>query len=160
MRPSHRSVWCWTTELDRENPDFPPYLTSHRQKIESARALLAIRSEVADWVCTALQVWSAQCGHNISALEVAQSYSITLRPLFGNDPNQPNFCSIADGVIIRRGIRSSGCPYLILWAEYIVFCAEGRQNFYRFWILYRFVPTVLLDMITTYKSTMHKLQYT
>ncbi len=40
-----------TTELDRENPDFPPYLISHGQKIGSTRVLLATRSEVADCVC-------------------------------------------------------------------------------------------------------------
>ncbi len=39
------------TELDRENPDFPPYLISHGQKIESTRVLLATRLEVADFLC-------------------------------------------------------------------------------------------------------------
>ena len=45
-----------TTELDRENPDFPPYLISHGQKIGSIRVLLAMRSEVADCMCAILQV--------------------------------------------------------------------------------------------------------
>ncbi len=38
------------TELDKENPDFPPYLISHGQKIGSTHVLLATRSEVADCV--------------------------------------------------------------------------------------------------------------
>ncbi len=45
------SVYMTTTELDRENPDFPPYLISHGEKIGSTRVLLAMRSEVADCVC-------------------------------------------------------------------------------------------------------------
>ncbi len=45
-----------TTELDRENPDFPPYLISHGQKIGSSRVLLATHSEVANCVCATLQV--------------------------------------------------------------------------------------------------------
>ena len=61
------SMWCNTqwikyffhsmvliTELDRENPDLPPYLISHGQKIESSRVLLATHSEVADCVSVAL----------------------------------------------------------------------------------------------------------
>ena len=39
------------TELNTENPDFPPYLISHGQKIGSTRVSLAKRSEVADSVC-------------------------------------------------------------------------------------------------------------
>ena len=109
---SLRSV---TTELDRENLDFLPYLISHWQKIGTTCVLLATRSEVADCVCVALQVWSAQCGRNISALEVTQRYSVSLPALFGKDPTRPNFCSIADGAIIRGGIGSLGSPYLILW---------------------------------------------
>ena len=42
-----------TTELDRENLDFPSYLISHGQKIGSSRVLLATRSEVAYCVCVA-----------------------------------------------------------------------------------------------------------
>ncbi len=108
-------VYVITTELDKENPDFPPYLNCHGQKIGSSRVLRATRSELADCVCAALQAWSAQRGRNISTLKVAQSYSVSLRALFGKDPTQPNFCSIADGAIIRGGIGSSGSPYLILW---------------------------------------------
>ncbi len=44
------------TELDRENPDFPPYLISHGQKIGLSQVLLARRSEVANCVCATLQV--------------------------------------------------------------------------------------------------------
>ncbi len=109
------------TELDRENPDLPPYLISHGQKIESSRVLLATHSKVDDCVYAALQVWSAHCGRNISALEVAQSYSVSLRALFSKDPSRPNFCSIADGAIIRGGIGSPGSPYLILWSWYKLF---------------------------------------
>ncbi len=65
------SLFTYITELDKENPDFPPYLISHGQKIGWTRVLLATHWEVADCVCVALQVWSAQCGHNISAFEVA-----------------------------------------------------------------------------------------
>ncbi len=43
-------------ELDRENPDLPPYLISHGEKIGSSRILLATRSEVTDWVYATLQV--------------------------------------------------------------------------------------------------------
>ncbi len=74
-----------TTELDRENPDFPPYLISHGQKIGLTCVLLATRLEVADCVCATLQVWSTQCECNISTLEVAQSYSVSLHSLFGKD---------------------------------------------------------------------------
>ncbi len=80
-----------TTELDRENPNFPPYLISHGQKIGSSWVLLATRSEVRDCVCAALQVWNAQCGRNISALEVAQSYSVSLRVLLGWGPKSTQF---------------------------------------------------------------------
>ena len=82
--------YACTTELDRENPDFPPCLISHGQKIRLSRVLLATRSEVADCVCVALPVWSMQCGRNISSLEVAQSYLVSLRALFGKDPTRPN----------------------------------------------------------------------
>ncbi len=71
----------------------------------------------ADCMCVALQVWSVQCGCNISVLEVAQSYSVSLRALFGKDPSRPNFCSIADGAMIHGGIGSPGSPYLILWTH-------------------------------------------
>ncbi len=102
-------------EVDRENQDFPPYLISHGQKIGSSRVLLAMRSEVDDCVCAALQIWSARCGGNISGLEVAQNYSVSLHALLGKDQTRPNFCSIADGAIIRGGISSPGSPYLVLW---------------------------------------------
>ncbi len=110
--------WVHTTELDREYPDFPPYLIRRGQKIGSSRVLLAMRSEVADCVCGALQVWGVQCGCNISALEVTKSYLVSLRALFGKDLTQPNFCSIADGAIIRDGIGSTGSPYQILWSTH------------------------------------------
>ena len=100
-----RQKWGYPTELDRENLDFPflPYLTSHGQKIGSNCILLiATPSEVDDCICATLQVWSAQCGHNISALEDAQSYSVSICTLFGKDPNQPNFSFIADGVILHN----------------------------------------------------------
>ncbi len=54
-------VWVVFPELDRENPDFPPHLISHGQKIGSTCALLTTCSEVVDCVCAALQVRSAQC---------------------------------------------------------------------------------------------------
>ncbi len=54
-------------------------MISHGQKIGSTRVLLAMRSEVADCVCATLQAWSAQCERNISGLEVAQSYSVSVR---------------------------------------------------------------------------------
>ncbi len=78
-----------------------------------------MRSEVADCVCMALQVWSTQRGCNISALEVAQRYSVSLRALFGKDRTRPNFCSISDGVIIHGGIGIPGSPCLILWGYHI-----------------------------------------
>ena len=59
-----------------------PYFISHGQKIASIRVLLATLSEVGDCVC-------ATCkseGRNvdpISSLEVAQTYSVSLRVLFG-----------------------------------------------------------------------------
>ena len=53
---SYVSHYGHITELDRENPDFPPYLISHGQKIWLTRALLATRSKVADCVYAALQV--------------------------------------------------------------------------------------------------------
>ncbi len=56
----------------------------------------------------------------MSALEVAQSYSVSSRALFGKDPTRPNFCSIADGAIICGGIGSPGSPYLILWMKYTI----------------------------------------
>ncbi len=99
------------TTVYRENLDFPPYFISHGQKIGASQVLLATHSKVANCVCAALQIWSAQCGRNISALEVVQSYSVSFRTLFGKDPTRPNFCSIADGAIIRGGIQS----IQILW---------------------------------------------
>ncbi len=105
------SVCMYATELDRENPDFPPYLISHGQKVGLTCVLLA-SSEVADCLCAALQVWS---GRNISALEVAQNYSVSLRTLFGKDRTLPNYYSIADCAIIHGGIGSPGSPCLILW---------------------------------------------
>ncbi len=36
------------TELDRENPDFPPSLISHGQKIGSSRVLLGLPT-IFDW---------------------------------------------------------------------------------------------------------------
>ena len=107
------------TELDRENPDFPLYLISHGQKIGLSRVLLAMCWEVADCMCAASHVWSTKCGRNISALKVAQSYSDSLRALFGKDLTQPNFCSITDSAIICGGIGSPGSPCLILWAHCI-----------------------------------------
>ncbi len=121
-----------TTEKDRERTrTSSPYLISHGQKIESTRVLLTMRSEVADCVCASLQVWSAQCGRNISVLEVAQTYLVSLRPLFGKDLSRPTFCSIADGAIIRGGIGSLGSPY-ILFCDSIVNCTllqEANAHF-------------------------------
>ena len=42
---------------------------------------------------------------------------VSLHALFGKDPNQPNFCSIADGVIICGAIGSLGSPYVIFWSS-------------------------------------------
>ncbi len=78
-------------------------------------------------MCTALQVRSLQCGRNISILEVAQSYSVSLRALFGKDPTRPNFCSTADGAIIHGGVGSPGSPYLILWNEALHGCLPASK---------------------------------
>ena len=43
-----------TTELGRENADFPPYLISCGQQIGSTCVLLTTHSEVADYVCKLL----------------------------------------------------------------------------------------------------------
>ena len=107
-----------TTELDRENPAFPPYLISHGQKIGSSRVLHSLR--VADCMCATLQVWSTQCERNISALEVGQSNSVSLHTLLGKDLTQPNFYSIADAGIIRGRIGSPGSPYLCGSNQYII----------------------------------------
>ncbi len=119
--------WLVDTELDREKTDFPPYLNCHGQKIGSSRVLLATCSKVADCVCAALQVWSGQHGRNISALKVAQSYSVSLR----KDPTRPNFCSIADGAIIHGGIGSLCSPYVILclWVR----CSEWQRPCSQYW---------------------------
>ncbi len=47
-------VVIFSTEVDRENLDFPPYLISHRQKIGLTCILLATRSEVAGCLCVTL----------------------------------------------------------------------------------------------------------
>ncbi len=107
--------FCCMHRIKKGEPGLPLYMFSYGQKIGSSRVLLVKRSEVADHVCAALQVWSAQCGRDISALEVAQSYSFSLRSLISKNPTQPNFFSIADGAIMRGGIGSPGSPYLILW---------------------------------------------
>ncbi len=133
------------TELDRENLDFPPYLISHGQKIGSSRVLLATRWEVTDCVCAALQVWSTQCGRNISALEVVQNYSVSLRALFSKDLTRPNFCSIADGAIICGGIGSPGSPYLILWIYHTKQkCCILSLNHTKY--MYKFVRVVTVDL--------------
>ncbi len=106
------AYWVLTTEFDKENLDSPPYLISHGQKIWSLCVLLVTHLKVADCVYATLQVWSAQWGHNMSALEVAQSYSISLCTLFGKDSNRPNFRSIADSIIIRCGVGNPSSPFL------------------------------------------------
>ncbi len=87
---------------------FPPYLISHGQKIGLTRVLLQ-----RVWKCPL--VCAEHCkseAHNLDAtwspLEVAQSYLVSLRVLFGKDPTQPIFCSIADGAIICGCIGSPG----------------------------------------------------
>ncbi len=54
----------YITELDRENPDFPPYLISHGQQIGWTRVLLAMRSEVADCMCVSMKrtMWTQHKG--------------------------------------------------------------------------------------------------
>ncbi len=49
----------------------------------------------------------------------AQSYSVSLRALFGKATSRPNFYSIAGGAIIHGGIGSPGSPYLILCVHVI-----------------------------------------
>ncbi len=71
----------------------------------------------------------AQCERNIRALEVAQSYSVSLRALLGKDPSRPNFCSIAGGAIVHGGIGSPGSPYLILWLSHILIAKGSENNF-------------------------------
>ncbi len=83
------------------------------KKIGLTCVLLAMRSEEADYVCATLQVWSVQCERNISTILVVQNYSVNTHAV--RQGHRPNFCSIADGVIICGGIGSPGSPCLILW---------------------------------------------
>ncbi len=107
--------WIWTTELDRENLDFPPYLISHGQKIGLTRVLLAMRSEVADCLCAEFASLKRTMWTQHKLPWSCAKLSVSLGTLFCKVPTQPNFCSIAYSASICGGIGSPGSPYLILW---------------------------------------------
>ena len=58
--PTEVGVWEIITELEMENLDSPPYVTSHGQKIWDICVFLLTHLEAADRVCTPLQVQTAQ----------------------------------------------------------------------------------------------------
>ena len=116
-------------------------MRSRKCNHDNERVLHVGLSEVVDCVCAAFQLWSAQCVRNISALEVAQTYSVNLRTLFGKNPTRPNFCSIADGAIIRGGIGSPGSPFLILWFQ------QTKRHFWALSSLWRKQKTIGISLV-------------
>ncbi len=110
------SCWVLLTELDGENPDFDKPWAENWVDLCFARNVFGC-----NWlcVCDIASLKRAMWTQHISALDVAQSYSVSLRALFGKEPSRPNFCSIADSAIIHGSIGSPGSPYLIPWSCYI-----------------------------------------
>ncbi len=90
----------YTTELDEENADSPPYLISHGEKIVVYRFCFITHSETVDRVCAAMEVQPVHLTLHVSVC--------------GKDLNIPNFCSLFDDKnIICGDIGSLSSPYSV-----------------------------------------------